>query len=566
MLTTTSPKPFLKHIDEKDQALLKHLSSLFLSKNTVFINESGEIVYQEPDQKPILGFVDIYYFAKEKGIKIFEELGENLLALEEKYKQKAKLIPELILKKALDEYESEHPNMTNVVKILSREIKPLARIERGLVYDQGVEHSDFVELLDQNPDFLTCYIDAVTHPKLGELIRHIKLLQGVLVNDPSFSAVIQDIEAKDHDELISIIKNRLIQFIESNSLLNSIAHHIDRLFSCLVDAEKNFNELIKMIKQVGKICIENAGLAENLYEIRVHNAPYTVKQVIENALERHKIKFEQKIAVLKVKETLDAQPDYVPPASTQDDLVEKRLASLNDTVNQDNLYLLNQLLCRIEDKKSKLRKEEIALVIKLMSIIDAESLNNYKTPVYVYKGKPFRELESYTTPLIRAVNIGDVELFNVIWKKIQTVSNAPSLDEIVIEIAGSKIPDDVKKVRLQFLFEQGASVPETVLEPAPKKEAALKSARKEALTKPISEEPYFDLIKQASADRIKSEEKALDACLTRDPIGIILNYCWPVECVSAVRQGFFTRTPRSADDAVVPKATVTLDRQRPAID
>lgn len=544
-MLTTSTTPIKHTPTDQEQSQLTQLSDFFKQQlktpNEIYINASGEVVYQAQDQKPIVGFSRIYHYARTKQLDIATALSQDILKIETRYKAKVKIISQMKLNLILKEYENKQPDMANVVKILSRELQPLFTVKKRddkiKTYDPCVNitqyANDYHEIVPQTPDALQCFVDAVTHPKLGEVVFYLGLFAQLEIDERT---AVKGLEAKDHETFVAALKHRFYQFAQSSTVVDEIFYQYKRLFRNSETQLEKLNKILELIKKLGKIAAENIEL-EVLYDGYPRERPlagrYTLKAVCDTRFEEgRKFTFSDKMMIQEIQDAAAAQPDHVP--IVVDDAGLKAVVAVTNKLKNAYVKLFDALLYRVEYKKLDLTEQEIIpQLLKLLGVLDAESLIRHTS-----YANPEASGSAKVSPFERVINIGNAELFKEMWIKCQgTKALTQELsDELVICIGKAKIADEARHAMLEILFVRGVALPLHA-----ERRAEFWANIEKRPVKFLAAESYFGFFAKGCVSRVVGEMEAVNPYFNFYLADMIVSYVWPEESIKPARDVFRQR-------------------------
>lgn len=534
-------KIFNRSISSQDQTLLLRLSILFeesLSNeersitNMVYLSEKGEIVYLEQSKEPIIGFVNLCDYADEKKIPISENLGKNLFMLEERSKE----INNLKIKQLIDVYDSKEPNIHQIIKILNRE-------EKNCAPNSLLDFSYYFNLLNRDPGFLSCYIDAIVHPTLGELIGHLRLFENLGFGDATLHTTV--ININDHAGLLSVLKNRMIKCIEAKRLIEKIASLLGKLDINNKDYKQELNHVLEMIKLLGKKYAQCITIDTFILFGRSHSKE-TLDSFLKKIKDHQALSFKQKISISKLTEALDSQPDEIPMTLTSESIAE--FNSLLKTICENNLKLVDEMLCKLLLIKHGINdipclnaaKIIVSQIKKLLTILDGKELYNYQST----GNGPTIDHAIYT----RCLRLGEKKLFKAIWSKIQkSYPTIPPFNET--------LDYGVRNTMIHFLFKLGAEFPD---------EKNLDIYDKE--TQGRIQRVYNKHIVSAAFIACVASEMNVLACYLRSPdvTDLVFSYFRPLESVSLGRK-YIQQHPNGFPPPLSKEEKIRQKQQRLAL-
>lgn len=509
-MTTSGTHMLTKRkIQPSKRSILIELSDFFYDflaiENEVYIDDaSGKIVYHQQDKEPVIGFVHIYHHAREIGTYIDEDLGKDCFEIENAIKCN---VSALRLKQALDEYESKTPDITKVVKIFSRQGATFPHLGAPSS-DPGVDPDTYNGFATDSPDYLACYVAAVTHPLLGEVIHYLKLFTDLNVDE---TRAVEGIQAKNHDEFISSLKERLLNAIKAELVLDPL---FDTFKAIVVNNARDLwqvNQLIDMIKKIGKKYLNTILMPIRTFTFRAHilsekcSFAAFVKLIIDIAkLDNFKLQ----MALQKINHAIEAQPDVMPmPVESLD--CSKRMALALREMNKNEVRFFDRRLEMINKDETHFPQEDILQLMKLLNIIDSATLKSLNSPGFLF---------GYTSALQRAIRIGDFDLFAAIFHKIFSASMLPREkfpSATITDAVEAKLSADKKKRILHFLFANGVELPQKTDD----LDAFMRVEK-------FSQEQR-EVMEQVLAEIIPAQREAVTCHLTRDTGGVVMGYCWP---------------------------------------
>lgn len=478
-------KHFTGPISENEKLLLKELSNYlekYLStgstpkENEVYLNEKGDVVYKEKDKEPIIGFVKIYLYAIEKlekgkdaatievlgceAVTLLEALGKRILTLEQNFKEKNKDINCLRLNRLLEEYESKEPNFQNIIQILSPTFQHP---------ELHINAYEYLKNARENPESFRAFAQAFMHPLVGNLIRHLWIFEKYIGPSALYKLPVENISAKDHDEFITRIINRLNQYAESENKLRDITKKVVSFWENPQAGISELNSLKELINTVGRNHAIKIAVFQDSYLNNYKSLYELLKDFSENHNEEQ-ISFKKRMFMSELFHLLDSQQDEMEITISEKHQSEFK-TYIKTLLEEDNDRLLSYMLVRMRnDENAKTRKEEVALVLHLINLIDGSKMWD----TWEHAKRTFYTMRN-------TIDTGEIEIFKAMWLKSKEFGDpnwTPS-DETIKDVVTTNIKDDTKKEMLKFLFELGAKF----------------SDLKELMNNELVRQAYFECVK-----------------------------------------------------------------------
>lgn len=512
-----------KPLNEQDQALVTEFNTwannnLSTKPVSIYMNRNCELVYLQEDQKPLIGFASIYHFAREMKHEIPDEFAQRLDTLEATHKN----VPMRNMKlwRLLEEYKNPHPDMRHVIEVLctqnQRKPQDPFATNREDKYYPFINPSAFEEFLDEGPEYLDVYLDAMQLPELRQLITCLWQLREKKLEELTFFA---GMEVKDHQQLMSCFPLEFKKQLQIKQTLQTIVDKFRKLIKDNVPSDQ-LDELIKLMMNVGKKYSRQVKVYVDMDfgTWHVGGGPFsslTLEEMFLTYMPDKDVPIRARMAIRKLQEVLKNQPEDLLVLSSEDSVAMPEPEDLTSK----HLRLLDELIFRIEFERAKFPQAEKQQILRLIQMVDGVSLSRYNAKIGHFI-EAHRDWDARTL-LKCTINAGDIEVFEAIWNKIQQAVTPPDKPDadLIPFVAKADLTDDIKKHIIKLFFAAGADVPDM-------------SAMAEHQVK-IIKQAYVECFASTVAD----EMDVIDSHLTQDTTNLVEYFCREVsEVVQPARQ------------------------------